>query len=157
MLKERLVHELQTVQEFFDRSTNCLTEEDSEFAPKEGMYTVAQQVAHAAQTIDWFLDGMFNPNGFDLNFEAHIQKALDCKSLKDARQAFGKAVARGVEMVGSSDDNALREPLAEGPIMSGPRLIVVESIAEHTAHHRGALAVYSRLLGKEPKMPYMDM
>jgi uncharacterized damage-inducible protein DinB len=25
---------------------------------------------------------------------------------------------------------------------------------EHTAHHRGALTVYSRLLGKVPPMPY---
>ncbi len=29
--------------------------------------------------------------------------------------------------------------------------------SSHTAHHRGALAVYARLLGKVPAMPYMDM
>jgi uncharacterized damage-inducible protein DinB len=27
-------------------------------------------------------------------------------------------------------------------------------MVEHTAHHRGALTVYSRLLGKVPLMPY---
>ena len=31
---------------------------------------------------------------------------------------------------------------------------IVWSIVEHTAHHRGALTVYSRLLGKVPIMPY---
>jgi len=28
-------------------------------------------------------------------------------------------------------------------------------MVEHTAHHRGALTVYSRVLGKVPAMPYM--
>jgi len=41
--------------------------------------------------------------------------------------------------------------------MNGPRLVVIGAISDHTAHHRGALTVYARLLGKEPKMPYMDM
>jgi len=49
-------------------------------------------------------------------------------------------------------------PLAPGPIMGGaPRLAVFSAIAEHTAHHRGALSVYSRLLGKVPPMPYGEM
>ena len=28
-------------------------------------------------------------------------------------------------------------------------------LVDHTAHHRGALTVYARLLGKVPPMPYM--
>jgi uncharacterized damage-inducible protein DinB len=31
---------------------------------------------------------------------------------------------------------------------------IVWGMVEHTAHHRGALSVYSRLLGKTPPMPY---
>ena len=31
---------------------------------------------------------------------------------------------------------------------------VIGALADHTAHHRGALAVYARMVGKEPKMPY---
>jgi uncharacterized damage-inducible protein DinB len=38
-----------------------------------------------------------------------------------------------------------------GQAMSG----VVWGMIEHTAHHRGALTVYSRLLGKVPPMPYV--
>jgi uncharacterized damage-inducible protein DinB len=38
-----------------------------------------------------------------------------------------------------------------------PRLAVFVAIADHTAHHRGALAVYARLNGIVPPMPYMDM
>jgi uncharacterized damage-inducible protein DinB len=31
---------------------------------------------------------------------------------------------------------------------------IVWGMVEHTAHHRGALTVYSRQLGKIPVMPY---
>jgi uncharacterized damage-inducible protein DinB len=31
---------------------------------------------------------------------------------------------------------------------------IVWAMVEHTAHHRGALTVYSRQLGKVPPMPY---
>jgi uncharacterized damage-inducible protein DinB len=49
------------------------------------------------------------------------------------------------------------EPIT-GEIMTGaPKMAVVGAIGDHTAHHRGALAVYARLLGKEPKMPYANM
>ena len=35
--------------------------------------TVAQQVAHAAQTLDWFVEGAARPEGFDLNFHEHAR------------------------------------------------------------------------------------
>ena len=37
-----------------------------------------------------------------------------------------------------------------------PRSAIFGAITDHTAHHRGALTVYARLLGKTPPMPYMD-
>ena len=46
MTPEVLVADLRSTKEYFDRSTRCLTEEDSTFAPAEGTWTVAQQVAH---------------------------------------------------------------------------------------------------------------
>jgi uncharacterized damage-inducible protein DinB len=42
-------------------------------------------------------------------------------------------------------------------VMGGaPRYAVISAIEDHTAHHRGALTVYSRLRGHVPTMPYMD-
>jgi len=35
-----------------------------------------------------------------------------------------------------------------------PRAAIIAAIAEHTAHHRGSLAVYARLLGYVPPIPY---
>jgi len=43
-------------------------------------------------------------------------------------------------------------------IMKGaPKMSIVYALADHTAHHRGALSVYARLLGKKPQMPYGEM
>jgi uncharacterized damage-inducible protein DinB len=36
-----------------------------------------------------------------------------------------------------------------------PRQCIVGAISDHTAHHRGALGVYARLLGRVPAMPYL--
>ena len=60
--KDILLGELNNAYVFFERSTGSLTEEDSGFAPAGGAFTAANQVAHAAQTIDWFMQGAFDPN-----------------------------------------------------------------------------------------------
>ena len=46
-------NQLLSSKDFFERSTRVLDEADSGFRPREGMMTVAQQVAHTAQTLDW--------------------------------------------------------------------------------------------------------
>lgn len=152
-----LVQNLSSCQEYFNRSTNVLTEEDSGFTPAEGMMTTAQQVAHIAQTIDWFLEGTFREEGFDMDFEAHMKAVHEVTSLAAAREWLDRAFNAARETFGSKTSEELFHPLPAGPVMGGaPRLAVVSAIEDHTAHHRGALTVYSRLLGKEPKMPYMD-
>jgi len=157
MIKEGLVEQLKSGAEFFERSTRCLSEEDSGFSPAEGTFTTANQVAHVAQTIDWFMDGMFNSEGFDLDFEKLARETMACTSLGSAREWFDRATRNAIEVVGSKTDEELLAPLPEGPIMGGaPRSAAIGAILDHTAHHRGALTVYSRLLGKVPLMPYME-
>lgn len=148
-------HQLLASQEFFDRSTRVLDEADSAFRPQEGMMTVAQQVAHAAQTLDWFVQGASRPEGFDFNFE-QLAKALEAvTSLADARRAMAAAYANAIQFIRTSSPEQLARPLPPGPVMGGqPVSDIVWAMVEHTAHHRGALTVYSRLLGKVPVMPY---
>ena len=43
---------LEGARSFCEKTTSCLEEADSGFAPKEGLFTVAQQIAHTAQTVD---------------------------------------------------------------------------------------------------------
>jgi len=158
MMKDGLIEQLKSSRQFFNRGTDCLLEEHSGFAPKEGMYTVAHQVAHVAHTVEWFMEGAFDPNGFDLDFEKLIAKEAGFASLKDARDWFEKAMKNALDVLSQKSDEELLAPLPEGPVMGGaPRLAIVSAMVEHTAHHRGSLAVYARLLDLAPKMPYGDL
>jgi len=146
------------MKEFFDRSTRVLEEKDSGFAPKDGMFTVAGQVSHAAQTVEWFFQGAFASGGFDLDFERADRETRAVQSLAAAREWFERACATGRATIDAHSDAEWAAPLPEGPIMGGqPRFTIMGALTDHTAHHRGALTVYSRLLGKVPAMPYMDM
>jgi uncharacterized damage-inducible protein DinB len=148
-------HQLLASKEFFDRSTRVLDEADSGFRPQAGMMTVAQQVAHTAQTIDWFIEGASRSEGFDLDFEKAARALGSVTSLAAARQALETAYANAVRFLRSSTPENLAHPLPDGPVMGGqPVSDIVWGIVEHTAHHRGALTVYTRQLGKVPPMPY---
>jgi uncharacterized damage-inducible protein DinB len=141
--------------EFFERSTRVLDEADSGFRPKEGMMTVAQQVAHAAQTLAWFIEGASRPEGFDLDFAKQAAALESVTSLAAARQSLETAYANAIGFLRSHSAEDLAGPLPPGPVMGGqPISDIVWAMVEHTAHHRGALTVYSRLLGKVPPMPY---
>ncbi len=147
-------NQLAMSKDFFDRSTRMLEESDSGFRPRDGMMTVAQQVAHTAQTVEWFVEGASRPEGFDLDFEKHARDAAGCTSLAAARQRLDAAYAKAIEFVRSLSAEELARPLP-GPVLTGlPVSDIVAAAVEHSAHHRGALSVYTRLLGRVPPMPY---
>ena len=154
--KNILLGELNSACAYFERSTAGLTEEDSGFAPAEGTFTAAGQVAHAAQTIDWFMQGAFDPNGFDMDFEALDRRVRAVQTLSEARAWLQRAVENARALLESRSAEEWAAPLPDGPIMGGlPRASVFNGITDHTAHHRGALTIYARLLRKTPPNPYM--
>ena len=127
------------------------------FSLAEGVFTTAQQVAHAAHTIDWFVQGAFEPNGFDMDFPAHDAKVREVTSLSDARAWPARSVEGARQAIAANSDEAWGQPLPAGPVMGGlPRIAIFGAITDHTAHHRGALTVYARLQGKVPPMPSME-
>lgn len=143
--------------QFFSRTCSVFREEDSGFAPDPGMFTVAQQVAHVAQTIDWFMEGGFSGKGFDLDFAAHQNAVRQHQSLQESFAWLARAVDTAAATLAEQSPEQMMEPLPQGPIMPGePKAAIIAAIAEHTAHHRGALAVYARLLGYAPPIPYSD-
>lgn len=155
---QSLAAEIRTMKEFFDRSTRALGEDDSSFKPAPEMRTAAEQVAHVAQCLDWFVEGAFRPQGFSMDFEAMDKEVGQVTSLAAARAWWERAVANAVEVIGSKSAAEMSALLPPGPIMGGePRVVIVGAMTDHTAHHRGALTVYARLRGKTPPMPYMDM
>jgi uncharacterized damage-inducible protein DinB len=151
-MNDPYINQLVASKDYFDRSTRVLEESDSNFKPAEGMMTVAQQVGHTAQTLDWFVQGASRPEGFDLDFEKHAKDLETLTSLKAARQLLETAFAGVILFLKDAD---LSKPLPDGPVMGGkPVSDIVWAIIDHTAHHRGALTVYSRAIGKVPVMPY---
>jgi len=119
------------------------------------MMTAVQQVAHVAMTIDWFIDGVTRPGGFDLDFEGAAKELEKVTSLTAARAMLDAAYEKALAFAASKSADELATPLPPGPVMGGEPLgDIFWGIVEHTAHHRGALTIYSRLLGKVPVMPY---
>jgi uncharacterized damage-inducible protein DinB len=157
-LAQTALTELDSAHEYFVRSSRSLEEAHSTFAPAPGMMTAAQQVAHAAHTIAWFIEGAFRPEGFDTNWEAHATVVNGYTSLAAARAWFDRSIDEAKAAVANKTDAELLVPLPAGAVMGGaPRMAIFGAITDHTAHHRGALTVYARLQGLVPPMPYMDM
>jgi uncharacterized damage-inducible protein DinB len=150
-----LCSELATTEKFFLNTIACFEESDSTFAPQADMYTVAASVAHVARTVDWFIEGAFHrADGFDMDFTTHIAEAKQVTSLLAAKSWLARSF---VQAAGTITANAgrLAQPLPQGIMAGLPRAAMVGGIVDHTAHHRGALAVYARLIAKTPAMPYV--
>lgn len=148
------VQELAMSLKFFKTGTSCFGEDDAGFAPQPDLYTVAAHVAHVADTVNWFVEGAFGA-GWSMDFEKHIAGAKGVTSLAAANKNLEDAFANASNVIGGATDQQLFEPIPDKTIMDGaPRCAIVSAITDHTAHHRGALAVYARLAGKEPTMPY---
>ena len=128
--------------------------DDAGFAPYPELYTVAGHIAHAADSIDWFIEGAFG-DGWDMDFEGLIAKAKEVTSLQEATEWLDRSFVNARAVVGEASDQVLFELIPDPQIMKGAqRLAVVSGIVDHTAHHRGSLAVYARLIGKQAPMPY---
>jgi uncharacterized damage-inducible protein DinB len=153
-VSEGLIQQLESTQKFFNTTLSIFVSEDGGFAPFPELYTVAGHVAHAADSIDWFIEGAFG-DGWDMDLDASIAKAKAVTSLEEAIKWLDRAFTNAIAVVGAASDQVLIELIPDEQIMgAAPRLAIVSAIVDHTAHHRGSLAVYARLIGKEPPMPY---
>ena len=149
-----LVQELKSTHKFFTKTQSIFEEADAGFAPEPDLYTVAGHIAHAADTVDWFVEGGFG-KGWDMDFDGLIARAKAVGTLAEARAWLDRSFENAIQVVGAASDEELFTPIPDKQIMEGaPRAVVVAGITDHTAHHRGALSVYARLLGKVAPMPY---
>ncbi len=155
-MKQGMIEQLKIQQMFFLNTISCFSEEDSSFKPEDELYTVAQHIGHTAETIPWFFEGAFG-SGFDMNFDDYSERMKKYTSFDACVEEFNRCTAEAISKVESLTNDEVMAPI-EGEIMKGaPKMGIVHALADHTAHHRGALAVYARLLGKTPKMPYAEM
>jgi uncharacterized damage-inducible protein DinB len=153
-IADLLVQQLQMTQKYFKNTLSVFGPEDEMFAPTPEVLSVTGHVAHTAHTVDWFMEGAFG-EGWDMEFGASIAKAKEVTTLQDATAWLDRAFANAIDILGSQSDDELMQPIADTRMMGGaPRRSIVSGIVDHTAHHRGALAVYARLVDKVPVMPY---
>lgn len=130
--------------------------EHADFAPCPGMMTVAQQINHIAQTVYWFREGAFG-GGFDLDFgkmEAANRRQMTLSEALGELETQYTDYAAFLETLSETDLNA---PMPDNPLFgAAPRHAALAAQCDHTAHHRGALSVYLRLLGIVPVMVYQE-
>jgi len=160
MKPEALMQRLKSTKAYLDQSTSDLTEQNSSFRPTEDSLTVAQQFAHVALVIDWFVEGGFG-DGFGENDYAKMPTFDDAleniKSLAGARSLCAQSFSNAIRVVGSKTPQQVSELMPENSIMgAAPRMNIVHAIEDHTVHHCGVLNVYSRMCGIAPPMSHLE-
>ena len=149
-----IVAQLKTSHKYMKSTVSIFEEDDAGFAPQPELYTVAGHIAHAADSVDWFVEGAFG-KGWNLDFEGLIAAARAVETLEEANAWLDRAFEKAIATFESASDEDLAAAIVDERIMGGaPRASIVGPIVDHTAHHRGALTVYARLLGKVSPMPY---
>jgi uncharacterized damage-inducible protein DinB len=155
MMTQGFVSAIENQRNFFLKTVSCLGEADASFKPRNEMLSVARHIAHVANTVDWFIAGAFSEKGMSEDWENQAAKEADYPTLAGALKWFNEAHDRAVAAAKAHSFEEWQQPIAPGIMGGAPRAAIFSGMADHTAHHRGALAVYARLLGKTPEMPYM--
>lgn len=123
----------------------------------DGMWTVAQQIRHIGRVVWWFWKGGFEGE-WDMDFakeEAEISKPV---TLAAALRELDENYNGFIEFLEGVPEAELDRKLKVPGVLpqDANHWTVLNAITDHTAHHRGALAVYLRLLGIKPTMVYAD-
>ncbi len=85
---------------------------------------------------------------------------LAWQSLEKALALFDEVIDAGIERFGAlsvAETQTRRmpaNPLIPAHFTYADALNVT---LDHAAHHRGALSQYARMLGRDPKLPYLDI
>ncbi|MFY8300823.1 DinB family protein [Pseudoalteromonas sp. SS15] len=170
--------------EFFLRTLSAFNDEDSNFRPQQNMLSVKDQVMHTVGAIELFVSAYlatlestskithtsFRPGQVWLGSSTAVtdmrwtqnadKKQFDEEvNMEEIKAIFSKTMAYASDAFAIPSEVELQQPIGENSLV--PDFFCAEDIIEimldHTAHHRGALAQYARLLGHSPKIPYFDM
>jgi len=154
MNSETAVQHLQHERHFLLNIVKDFQPEDENFRPTPEMMTVAQQIRHIALTIHWFEEGAFG-GGFDMDFAKMEEECQKPWTLDEAVALLSQTYEEFIHRLQNLDDKEFLTLLPDNSIMGKvPRFAAILANNEHTAHHRGALTVYIRLLGRTPSFVY---
>src|SRR5690606_37555263 len=117
MDKHLLDYELRSAQAFLLHTASVFDDRHADTAPWEGAFTVTNQLAHIALTLDWFVEGATRAEGFDMNFEDHYTAIYATKTLAEAREQLDRSFAQVREWLRNTSDAELSAPLPAGPVL----------------------------------------
>ncbi len=139
---------------FLSNAIGQFEPQHADFRPVDGMMTVSQQIRHIGATLLWFQEGAFG-TGFDMDFAKHEVELRNPVTLDQAKAELDAAWDQIIGFVEKMTEAELQSNMAPNPIMGPiPKELAVGGAMDHTAHHRGILTVYLRMLGITPKMIY---
>ncbi len=138
-----------------DNIIKDLKPEHGEFRPVEEILTASQQIKHIALTTRWFYSKALG-TGFDFSsFDEYLEGMQKPIELMEAVRMLNETYDESVPAFEKMTEAQLGAVVKDDPML-GTFLIsdLIYYNNEHTAHHRGALSVYLRLLGITPTMVY---
>jgi uncharacterized damage-inducible protein DinB len=139
---------------FLHNILNDFREEHSNFKPTEEMRTVGQQIEHIALSTNFFYESAFG-SGFKMSFPQYLEEMKKIIGLEKALKDLDEAYEEAISLVENKTHDEMEAPIPPNPMLGDftCKSIIYRS-QDHTAHHRGMLAVYLRLLGIKPTMVY---
>ncbi|MBQ4849986.1 DinB family protein [Pseudoalteromonas sp. MMG012] len=170
--------------DFFCRTMDVFEDKDLNYRPQVGMLSVKGQVLHVVGSLELFVSAYFSKFSHmaEVKHESFrpaelwsgdSQPVIDLAwaeradrthyeinlSVDDVLDIFTKTMFYIRDLFAMLSLEQLQEPIGENTLVPSyfDGYGVVEMMLDHTAHHRGALAQYARLLGYSPKIPYFDM
>lgn len=154
MNREIAVNDIGRERKMLGNILKAFESKDGDYQPTPEMMSAAQVIRHIAQTTRWFLEGAYG-KGFDMDFAKMEAENKQPCTLEEALASLNRAFDDFIACINRLTEEEFTAPLPSNPIFGEiPCFALIYANSDHTAHHRGALAVYLRLLGKIPPMIY---
>ena len=135
---------------FFINILKMFLPEHAGYKPADELWTVTAHINHIADTVCWAREGLFGA-GFEAAAKLMQDQTDHPNSLDQAMDRLKHTYNEWITFLESKSTEELDTLLPANPLFGiKPKWHTIYECAEHTAHHRGALCVYLRILGIAP-------
>jgi uncharacterized damage-inducible protein DinB len=122
-------------------------DEDLDFVPVRGGWTVATIMCHIAETANfWLHSGAFRALGLKTSGS---QVSEDCKTLEEVRAYLADEHRRTMQLLADFNPADWQAEIAIAEDFTPPASWVFWHVLEHEIHHRGELSLITGILGRE--------
>jgi uncharacterized damage-inducible protein DinB len=148
-LRDFLVPEFEAEMRETGRMLAAVPEIHREYRPDPESRSALELAWHIVSSEIWLLEGIVN--GQLAPEQARLPRHI--RSVQDVIDLHRTSVPELLDQVRQLGPEGLLRTMPFNA-EDNPSIVYLSFLIRHTAHHRGALTVYARLLGKTPLMPY---